>query len=284
MMKFKAAIMDFDGTVTKKGSISPSEKMIKKLVALAGKVPIAFCTGRQLESFQKRGLSVILKAVPRAERKKILGNIFLLGENGSIGYFYDQKSGKYKEFYRAKWPDEFIKKSELKKMLADKVSKYGELINVHRVIVVMRAHNLDDVLIADVYKRSSKMFKICDKALCARGKNYEKFLHLGDSGIGVIVCPAGGDKDTGIKKFAEYLARKRGMKFGKNLREILVIGDSAKKTGNDYYFLRGKYGTPFTVGYYSRKNKYPFPVLDKNNKRLLYDKGTLHLLEHFLPF
>jgi hypothetical protein len=210
--------------------------------------------------------------------ENILGNIFLIGENGSIGYFFDKKTESYKEFYRAKWPNKFISKNKLKKELDDKISKYGEIINVHRVVLVMRAHRHNNSPIKDVYKKSSKMFKICEKYLRERDKNYEKYLHLGDSGIGVIVCPADGDKDTGIKKFAEYLAKKRGVKFSKNFKEILVVGDSAKKTGNDYYFLQGKYGTPFTVGYYNPKTKYPSPVTGCDGKRLMYDSGTLHLL------
>ena len=281
-MKFKAVMMDFDGTVTKKGSVFPSKKMIQTLIAVAKKMPIAFCTGRQLESFQKRGLSAILKEIPRSEKKEILSNMFLLGENGSMGYYFDQKIGKYKEFSRAKWPDKFLKKSQLKKMIENKITDYGEIINEHRVIVVMRANHMGNTPITEVYEKSAKMFEICDKSLSEYDKNYEKHLHLGDSGIGVIVCPAKGDKDAGIEKFAKFLTKKRAMKFNKNFREILVIGDSALKGGNDYYFLQGKYGTPFTVGSYDKKNKYPSPVLDAKNKRLLHDNGTIHLLDNVL--
>lgn len=279
-MIFKAIMMDFDGTITKKGSVVPSEPMIKKLIELAKTTPIAFCTGRQLESFQKRGLGEILKLIPKKDKKIILGNMFLIGENGSIGYFFDIRANKYKEFYRAKWPTRFIRKEKLKKFLADKIEKYGEIINVHRVVIVMRAHHLDDTPIKEVYGKSTKMFYICKKILKNYDESFEKYLHIGDSGIGVIICPADGDKDTGIKKFSEFLARKRGFKFEGNLREILVIGDSARKGGNDYYFLKGKYGTPFTVGYYDPKTKYPSPVKNSKNKRLLYDKGTFYLLEH----
>ena len=52
-MKFKAVMMDFDGTVTNKDSVVPSKIMTKKLIEMARKMPIAFCTGRQLESFKK---------------------------------------------------------------------------------------------------------------------------------------------------------------------------------------------------------------------------------------
>jgi hydroxymethylpyrimidine pyrophosphatase-like HAD family hydrolase len=279
-MRFKAVMMDFDGTVTKKGSVFPSGKMIDKLISVAEKTPIAFCTGRQLESFEKRGLNAILKRIPEDKKIQILSNIFLIGENGSIGYFFNKKTKKFKEFYRAAWPDKFIKKDYLTKLLRDEISKYGEIINVHRVVVVMRAHRVNETPIKDVYFKSHKMFSICQKELSKYNKNYEEFLHLGDSGIGVIVCPADGDKDTGIKKFAEFLKKTRNMKFTKNLKNILIIGDSAQRDGNDYYFLKGIYGTPFTVGYFDPKAKSPIPVLNKSNKRLLHENGTKYLLDH----
>jgi hydroxymethylpyrimidine pyrophosphatase-like HAD family hydrolase len=279
-MKFKAVMMDFDGTVTAKGSVVPSKKMIKKLIELARKMPIAFCTGRQLESLEKRGLNMIIEQIPVKERADILSNIFLMGENGSMGYYFDKKLGKYKEFYRAKWPDELITKAKLKKILAPRIEKFGEIINLHRVVVVMRAHHIDGITpIEEVYAESAEMLKICEEFF-GQYKNYEKYMHIGDSGIGVILCPAKGDKDNGTKEFARFLSAKRGMKFSKNLKDILVIGDSAKKGGNDYYFLQGKYGTPFTVGYYDKKLKYPQPVLNNQGKRLLHATGTLSLLEH----
>ena len=52
--KFKAAMFDFDGTVTEKGSIAPSAEMAKFLYELACRMPIAFCTGRQKSSFEAR--------------------------------------------------------------------------------------------------------------------------------------------------------------------------------------------------------------------------------------
>jgi len=282
-MKFKAVMMDFDGTITSKGSAVPSKKMTKKLIELAKKMPIAFCTGRQLESFEKHGLNVILEQIPVKDRKEILSNIFLMGENGSMGYYFDKKIGKYKEFYRAKWPNELITKAKLKRILSPQIEEFGEIYNSHRVVVVIRAHHTEESLIEDVYVRSAEILKICKKFF-SQYKNPEKYVHLGDSGIGVILCPAKGDKDNGSKEFAKFLAKKRGMKFSKNLKEILVIGDSAKKGGNDYYFLQGKYGTPFTVGHYDEKLKYPQPVLNDKGKRLMHATGTFYLLEHIFQF
>lgn len=277
-------MMDFDGTITEKGSAAPSEKMAKLLIATAKKVPVAFCTGRQLESFKKHGLVELVKYIPKKDLDSVLKNVFLIGENGSIGYFYDTKIHDYKEFYRTKWPDRLIKKEKLMKDLAPKIAKFGEVINVHRVVLVMRAHNeLDGITpINLVYERSTEMFKIVQKYLEKLNKNYGKHLHIGDSGIGVILCPANGDKDNGIKKLGQFLKKTRGVKFCKNYRGILVIGDSHHKSGNDYYFLNGKYGTPYTVGENDVKSRYPLQVYNYNKKKLLHSKGTMYLINKYI--
>lgn len=275
-------MMDFDGTITEKGSAVPSEKMAKILIKTAKKVPVAFCTGRQLESFKKHGLVELVKYIPKKELNSVLKNIFLIGENGSIGYFFDTGIGDYKEFYRAKWPDKLIKKEKLMKDLSGKIAEFGEVINMHRVVLVMRAHNeLEKIPIDLVYERSKKIYKIVQEYLEKLDKNYEKYLHIGDSGIGVIVCPANGDKDNGTRKLGQFLRKTQSMKFSKNYKEILVIGDSQQKGGNDYYFLNGKYGTPYTVGENYKKSKYPHGVYNEKRKRLLHEKGTISLMNKY---
>ena len=67
-MKFKAAMFDFDGTLTEKGEYHPPQEIADALVNLSQKMPIGFCTGRQLESFKKHGLSELLKEVNDKER------------------------------------------------------------------------------------------------------------------------------------------------------------------------------------------------------------------------
>ncbi|MFH1284322.1 MAG: hypothetical protein ABIH78_01900, partial [Candidatus Peregrinibacteria bacterium] len=134
----------------------------------------------------------------------------------------------------------------------------------------------------EVYELSRKMYKICVSLLKSMDENFEKYLHVGDSGIGVVVGPAEGDKDGAIKRFADELAVSRDFKFGKDLREILVLGDRAQEGGNDFYFLNGRYGTPYTVGNLGLKKDCPKPVLDKNGQRLLHSEGTLYLLDSIL--
>lgn len=284
-MNFKAAIFDFDGTVTKKGIYAPSQKMADALVNLAKKIPIAFCTGRQLESFEKRGLGHLLKEIKLGERNRFLQNLFLFAENGAVGYFFDTKKGNFSQFYRVDWPENFIKKFKLKRILTEAIKDYGSIYeNAHRVVIVMRTklHDQEDRSIEEVYQLSEEIFKITVKTLKKINPKYEKFLHVGNSGIGVIVGPANGDKDIGIRKFAEYLQQKCQLKFGQKLREILVVGDSPQKGGNDFYFLKGTYGTPFTVGDFDKKLKFPKPVLNQKGQPLLHETGTLKLINSLL--
>lgn len=284
-MNFKAAIFDFDGTVTKKGIYAPSQKMADVLVKLAKKIPIAFCTGRQLESFEKRGLGHLIAEIKPGERNKFLRNLFLFAENGAVGYFFDTKKGNFSQFYKVDWPENFIKKSKLKRILSEAIKDYGDIYeNAHRVVIVMRTrlHDQKDRDIEEVYQLSEEIFKITVKTLKKIDPKYEKFLHVGNSGIGVIVGPANGDKDVGIKKFGEYLEQKCGLKFSQKLREILVVGDSPQKGGNDFYFLKGSYGTPFTVGYYNKKLKFPKPVISEKGQRLLHETATLKLINSLL--
>ncbi|MFA5948323.1 MAG: HAD-IIB family hydrolase [Candidatus Gracilibacteria bacterium] len=282
-MKYASVILDFDGTVTKKGSKTPSEKMVKTIIETAKKMPIAFCTGREIASFKTHGVYEIVKGLPVKEKTEVLKNIYLLAENGSLGYKFNSVKKDYEEFYRVSWPEKFIEKEKLMKIFAEKISAYGEVINIHKIVLVIRAYHDENTYVDELYSRSKKIFNICKRILQKLDKNYEKYLHIGDSGIGVILCLADGDKNFAIKRFADFLRKERKMKIGVKAREILVIGDSAQKSGNDYYFLKGDFGTPYTVGYYQSKNKLPKPVIDnKSKKRLLHEKGTCYLLENNL--
>lgn len=266
-MKFKAAIFDFDGTITEKGVAIPSREMVDALAALSRKMPIAFCTGRQLESF---------------EAHTELKNVYLMAENGSIGYYFNTDLGCFEEFYRTKWPDSFIQKEKLKEILANAIKEFGKIHHSekypsHRVIIVLTSKEKRGV--HEVYRVSDKIYEATISELRKISPDYERFLHVGNSGIGVVVCPADGDKDNGIKRFAEFLALKRGIVFNDEcFREILVAGDQGEKGGNDYYFLNGELGTPFTVG----EGDTAKSVLDDKGQKLLHGNGLLHLINSVL--
>ncbi len=282
-MDFKAAMFDFDGTITRKGEYVPPRAVVDALVDLSQKIPIGFCTGRQLESFEHRGLNELLKEIEPEKRKSFLENLFLFAENGAIGYDFNAEKEIFEEFYRVEWPEEFIVKSELKETLRESIKDYGDVYDdAHRVVIVMRTNAHDEGNAEEIYMLSEKLYEITLKILGNFSQNFEKFLHAGNSGIGVIVGPANGDKDYAITKFAELLSEKRRLNFEEDLRDILVVGDSPQKGGNDHYFLRGKYATAYTVGQKTDEAKYPIPVMDESGKKLFNADGTLYLLKQLL--
>lgn len=274
-MDFKAAMFDFDGTVTPEGVHYPDREMVGALVQLAGLMPVAFCTGRQLESFEEHAGSELISGLGN--------NLYLIAENGSVGYYFNAESGKFEEFYRVNWPSSFIDREELMEKLNTAVQEYGEVYHdAHRVIIVLRTKQANMPVekrdIKVINQLSGKIFEIVKKFLHDIDPEYENYIHVGNSGIGVVLCPANGDKDNGILEFGRYLNKNRGISFAPEFRKIMVVGDRPEKGGNDHLFLNGKYGTPFTVGAVIGKNEFPKPVFDANGQRLLHDKGTLHLI------
>lgn len=281
-MNFKAAVFDFDGTITERGVYSPSPEMISALVALSGKMPIAFCTGRQFESFEKRCLELVLAAIPKSSHEEFLKNLYLMAENGAIGYFYNGKA--FEEFYRVDWPEKFVAKADLKEQLREAVAGYGDVYDdAHKVVIVMRTrlHDHDNRDIEEVYRLSGEIYKIVTGHLAKIDADYSRFLHVGDSGLGVIVGPADGDKDIAIKYLADFLARQRGISFSETAREILAVGDSPGIGGNDYYFLSGRFGTPYSVSDVIHEDRLLNYVFD-GDKRLFHASGTLLLIRTLL--
>ncbi|MBL4693923.1 HAD hydrolase family protein [Candidatus Gracilibacteria bacterium] len=274
MHRFKAIMFDFDGTVTEPGQYSPPQELADELRSLAGKMPIAFCTGRQLESFMNHGFDSL------GFNGDELKNLFLIAENGSIGYHFE--NGSAEEFYRADWPEDFVSRAKLMEDLVEVVKEFGMVYNnAHQVVVVMRTkiHYSEVRDIEVVNALSKQIFEVVAAYFAREYPGYEEYFHIGDSGIGVVICPAKGDKDNGIQKFAEYLRAKRSLELGNEAREILVIGDSPQVGGNDHYFLNGDYGTPYTVGHLEESNKNLRTVVSIDGKRLMHAEGTLHLLK-----
>lgn len=284
-MKFKAAMFDFDGTVTEKGQYTPPKEVADGLVALSQKIPIAFCTGRQLESFERRGLAELLKEIEPGQLKKFLKNLHLFAENGAIGYDFDVELNDFRQLYMVDWPDNFIDKDDLKKSLNEAIKEYGDVYeDAHRVVIVMRTklHDRDERNIEEVYALSEKIYEVTLKLLSGISADFEQFLHVGNSGIGVVIGPANGDKDEGIKRFGEFLMKDSGIVFEPDFRDILAVGDNAQQGGNDYYFLSGRYGTPYNVGETDNGNPKTLLVFGGDGKKLLHAGGTLALIEETL--
>ena len=285
MNNIKAAIFDFDGTVTKKGIPILEDDMLEALVSLAKKMPIAFCTGRNLESFVRRGLDKFMAFLKADERDEVLKNVYLLAENGAVGYFYSTDKHDFEEFYCTDWPDSIVSMDKLKKELSEKVREWGELFeNAHKAVVVYRTvlYDIDNRDVNEVYELSHKIYEAAVEYLRGIDKDYEEHLHVGDSGIGVLIIPADGDKDAGIRQFAKYLEDKFGTTFGDNIKDIMVTGDRPQKGGNDFYLLNSGIGTAYTVGDLGEGEHPPTPVIDENGDRILNNKGTLHLIKKVL--
>jgi HAD superfamily hydrolase (TIGR01484 family) len=285
-MVFKAAMFDFDGTVTEKGQYMPTPKMAEVLVDLSHKMPIAFCTGRQLESFEAHGLKYLQEEISPKNLEKFYENLFLFAENGAIGYQFNSTLDEFEEFYRVKWPEEFCDQLKLKDELSLAVKDIGEVFyNAHQVVIVIRTKlyyvKESERDMKEVYLISKKIFKIITDLLKKIDKNFEKYVHVGNAGIGVVIGPANGDKDMAISRFARYLQENRGIQFTPKAREILVVGDQAQKGGNDYYFLKGTFGTPYTVGLKEKGQKYPLEVF-AGDEKLFNAAGTMSLIKSLL--
>jgi len=283
-------MFDYDGTLTRRGEFVPSDELVATLDKIAASgVPVAVCTGRQLESFERRFGPHFEQLSPEAQK-----NFYLFGENGAIGYKYDFDQKKFVEIYMGAWPLEIPKdlfRDDLMKAMAD----IAEYVDGHRIPFVLRPINALHISIEEVHKGSDLIFEALDKFIPAyeyHNDEHEKtyrasdFLHYGNSGLGCIVVPAQADKDSAIKAFYEYLSREGIVDFEEDdgkCREIMVVGDNPGVGGNDHFFLKGTYGTAYSVGRIEddapEEAEFPIKVLDENGERLFHGEGTLYLLK-----
>jgi len=296
--KFKAAMFDYDGTLTEKGIWEIDQALAERMgeLLVAG-FPLAICTGRQLDSFEKR-FGPTFRMIREKFGDEAAGRLYFLAENGAVGYEYDfsdtagsgsdsDSDGSWRIFYQAEWPSAVPKKefeSGLEEILRGKVEFLTHLVPI--VIAPLGRYDMD---ISVLNKASSEVFKIAheyaSKFEALGGGNALDHLHIGDSGLGVLICPADGDKDSAVRVFWELLSA-RGVKFlekspldGGSCREIMVVGDSPQKRGNDYYFLNGRYGTAFSVGVEPEAgSEWPIVVRDESGEPIMNSRGTLALL------
>ena len=276
----QAVMFDFDGTITEPGDYQPHPDIIPWLVKLTHQMPISFCTGRQLESFEDHGLEYLMKAVEKSELESFLENLYLVAENGSIGYRFNTDLDRFEEYYKVAWPEEVVERADLMKKLDEYVSEYGEVyFKKHRVVVVMRTKEHTSGDIEAIHACSAKIFELTQQFMSEMVPNYEDYFNIGNSGIGVIICPKDGDKSRGIKEFGRYLQENEGMKLGPKLREIVCIGDRPEKGGNDHDFLKGEVGSPFTVGNIVENAEYPKPVLGLNGEQIKHYEGTIEMIK-----
>lgn len=265
-------MFDFDGTLTERMPYSPVPESLKKILEdLSRTVPIALCTARPFKT-----------ACPKME--KVFGDKFknmgwvLITENGCAGYEFDKHQDKWIEFYRVKWPEQSIGKKALGEKIYENMRKYiGDYetaFQLNESSIIFQPH-YENASIEEIAKRCDILEAGIKKIL--RGFKRDSLLKVINSKLGIIIIPKIADKDRGIEEFGKYLFRKYGKKFGSKYREIIVVGDQPAKNGNDEMFLKGRIGTPFTVGEILT-SKYPLGVY-KGKKRLTGPAATEYLLK-----
>jgi len=268
-------MFDIDGTLTELEHTNMPIPLAKKLACLSEKMPLAFATGRDMKHAEKTFNEQIL--IHAKDKKLARKNWYMICENGALGYFFDESSKSYKEFYRIRWDSKLLDRKELGEEIRKTLGKILESVDeTRKTQFLIRLYKKDLKSQQARFQRVKKIAKICEKIL-DKFKNGHKFETL-ESGLAIHISPKNANKDQGIIRFAKYLKGIYGLDAGKSARKILVVGDQPGKGRNDDAFLSGKYGTPFTVGEITDK-KWPSPVIDEKGDILKGPKGTLYLLK-----
>jgi len=258
----QAVMFDMDGTLTEIGQRVMPDELVAKIRELAHKIPVALCSGRSFEHLYGKA-------------DKIGTPLYLFCENGGVGVKYDPQSQAKDIIYENSWPNHLISQEDLLHRLQEEFDgeDYTCLIrNTNVLVTLFSERNLSR---EDLIKESSNVFERVDKIL-SKFPNAQDF-HLLNSLVGIHIIHKDSDKDCAIRHFGQYL-QNLGFSFQtEEFREISCFGDQPLPGFNDFRFLNGKYGTPFTVGYDEISSEYPIEVFD-SNKKLTGPKGTLTVL------
>lgn len=263
---YLGCLFDLDGTLTVRGKYDVPLPLQAIFREKASKIPLAICTGRNFEFASNLILPIFTEAPDSLQCQE---NCIFICENGSVGYFYDRKSQKYREFYNLSFPYPEVQKEalyyKLLQLLEGKVSTH----NINNYTLVFRAKSDDGANAKVVAERSHEMAKIISAELTM--SDPDQLLTFGDSGIGVIVFRRDGNKDRGVREFAKFLQEQRAFDLT-DLKDLVVVGDQPGPGGNDEAFLAGIDGTPFTVGETHPERLLPLPVYEKSGGK--FDAST----------
>ncbi len=259
---YLGCLFDLDGTLTVRGEHTIPAGLQEIFREKASEIPLAICTGRNFEFASSLILPIFTEAPDSLQCQE---NCVFICENGSVGYFYDRKSQKYREFYNLSFPypeaTRIALYERLLYVLQDKVGTH----DLNNYTLVFRAKSDDGVSKEVIAERSHEMAKIISAELTI--SDPDQLLTFGDSGIGVIVFRRDGNKDRGVREFAKFLQEQRGIDLS-DLKELVVVGDQPGPGGNDEAFLAGVYGTPFTVGETHPEHLLPLPVYEKFDQQM----------------
>jgi hydroxymethylpyrimidine pyrophosphatase-like HAD family hydrolase len=273
--KYSGCVFDIDGTLIVHCEMFIPEFVSEILSKLCFNVPLAVCTGRNLQLAQQKMESVFESSSDTELCKK---NWHLICENGCIGYFYDPEQQKYKEFYRISFPFGEAYRNEIFYKLGQKMKGKlgGAFMNqVSMVFGPINYYSKNKSGIADL---SRELQHIALKEL--EKLDPEGLLKVADAGMAITIFPADGNKERGTVEFAKYLNEKRGITIDKDTKDLVVIGDQPGLHGNDEAFLDGRFGTPFTVGEVHPNNLLPLPVYNPEKEAIMKGpKATVSLLK-----
>jgi hydroxymethylpyrimidine pyrophosphatase-like HAD family hydrolase len=277
--EYTGCLFDIDGTLTVFGDEYIPAFMLQLLADLSLQVPMAVCTARKLSQAYEK----LATLFPHATNPlSCQAQWVMICENGAVGYRFDTDKKEYVEFHRIPYPYT----EEQRGSLFEKVRKALEgklsIAFMNEVTLVFRPLKTDDPDREALSARSHELAMTIHEILAS--SDPKGALKIGDSGMGVSIFPAAGDKEQGTIAFAKYLASSRGILVGPNLKELVCVGDQPLPYGNDESFLDGRFGTPFTVGEAHPEHLLPLPVFDPSSGKVLKGpEGTASLL-HQLHF
>jgi hydroxymethylpyrimidine pyrophosphatase-like HAD family hydrolase len=273
---YAGCVFDIDGTLTVRGDEYIPAFMHEILGRLSLSVPMATCSARSLEHAYEKMAPVFTKS---PNPPLCQSNWVLICENGSIGFRFNAATKQYEEFYRVTYPYSPEHRETLYAKIRSAMGNKLGVSYMNRVSLVFRPVDALDPDREAVAARSAELSKICSEQLFYMDP--KKLLTVGDSGLGVNVFPAAGNKERGTLEFAKYLAEEKGISIDPNARELVVVGDQPQPGGNDETFLNGKFGTPFTVGDAHANSLYPLPVFDSRSDKIMRGpEATTYLLQH----
>src|SRR3989339_645646 len=258
--EYVSVMFDIDGTLTEIGESKIPQSLAQNLADLSLKMPLAFVTGRTISHTRDKILSQILAL--SSNPLKTQKNWYFICENGALGYFFDTRKKKYDLFYEIKWDMQRLDRKALKAELEHGLKKLCESVEERHTQLLLRPTG-PGMTVAIAKKGAQILEKF----------EYGDEFEILDSDLAVHISPKNANKDQGVKRLAEFLVAKRGIDAGRNAQKIVVIGDQPSIGKNDHALLKGKFGTPFTVGDISSE-KWPLPIFDGKGNRLKGPKGT----------
>jgi hydroxymethylpyrimidine pyrophosphatase-like HAD family hydrolase len=271
--RYKAIMFDMDGTLTEPGHHEIPDDLMAKIGSLSTTLPMAICSGRRFEGILDK-IQPFMDAAPDQALARKNWHLFL--ENGSIGIRYDVEKGEYDRFYQIDWPEEKISIQAVFEEIQKRAPKIDECdMRINECSIGVYPLHRGEYSKQKLAGITAELAQMTNEFL--NDFDGRETVHVIDSGVAIHVIPTNGDKDRGIKEFADILRNNWGMDLDEDARDILIVGDQPNKGCNDEKFLEGKCGTPFTAEHVVDGRLYPIPVFE-NGVVLKGPSATLSLL------